>query len=126
MTISGYLPAAVYYVDPVTGIDTRTNAQAQSQATPWKSIPGSRNVANTGALPTRTLVPGDVVEVKRGSTFGVATSIGRLEFAQSGTVASSLVIRCSATWGTGSCTYSGMGVTMDGYFGLVTSGGAVC
>ena len=115
--ISTYGQAATYYVDPAIGNDTTGTG---TQAFPWKSIPGSRNVADTGALPTHTLAPGDVVEVKRGSIFGTATSVGRLEFTQNGTAASPIIIRCSTTWGIGACRFSGAGVITGGYFGLVT------
>lgn len=116
LAISSVAQSATYYVDPATGLDTNVGTQAM----PWKSIPGSRNVANTAGLPTHTLLPGDIVEVKRGSNFGVASGVGRLEFTQSGTAAAPITIRCSTTWGTGICTFLGTGVTVGGFFGLIT------
>lgn len=49
--------AATYYVDSVNGDDSRTNLQATSIATPWKSIAKANN----------TLVAGDAVYLRAGT-----------------------------------------------------------
>lgn len=107
--------AATYFVDPIKGSDLN----AGSNASPWKSVPGSRNTSDTAALPIRKLLPGDIVEVKRGSTFGATTDVGRLEFTQSGAPGRPIVIRCAATWGDGTCSFQGAGVTLPLYSALV-------
>lgn len=107
--------AATYYVDPVSGDDSRTNLQATSTSTPWKSIPGSYSHLNASvALPTHTLSPGDTVEVKGGTTIGAVNNVGRLQFTQSGTAAAPIVLKCSTTFGSGACTISGTGVALPG------------
>lgn len=107
--------AAIYYVDPVNGDDSRTNLQATSTASPWKSIPGSYSHVNANvALPTHTLSPGDTVEVKGGTTIGAVNNVGRLQFTQSGTAAAPIVLKCSTTFGSGPCTISGASVALPG------------
>ena len=54
--------AAKYYFSAVSGDDSRTTSQAQSTATPWKSITKLNSIMST-------LLPGDQVLFKRGETF---------------------------------------------------------
>jgi PKD repeat protein len=114
--------AATYYVDPVSGDDSRTNLQATSTSTPWKSIPGSYSHVNANvALPTHSLSPGDTVEVKGGTTIGAVNNVGRLDFIQSGTATAPITIKCSTSFGSGACTFSGAGVALPGAdWGVVT------
>ncbi len=112
--------AATYYVNPSGGSDSA----AGTLAAPWKSIPGSYSPTNASlALPTHTLSPGDVVEVRKGTTIGTVTNVGRLDFTQSGTAAAPIVIKCSTTanFGSGPCTFAGSTIAVPGSdWGIVT------
>jgi parallel beta-helix repeat protein len=79
--------ATNYYFSSSTGDDSRTAAQAQNPATPWKSIQKLNAV-----FPT--LSPGDSVLLKRGDVFE-----GKLVVAKSGTAANPIVV---AAYGSGS------------------------
>ena len=54
--------AATYYFSSASGDDSRTSAQAQSTATPWKTIGKLNSIMST-------LQPGDMVLFKRGDSF---------------------------------------------------------
>ena len=75
-----------YYFSTASGDDSRTSAQAQNPATPWKSI----NKLNSFFT---SLVPGDSVLFKRGETF-----YGSIKVAKSGTSSLPIVI---GAYGTG-------------------------
>lgn len=104
-----------YYVDPKKGSDLN----AGSKASPWKSVPGSRSTSDATLLPNRKLLPGDLIEVKRGSAFGAFTNVGRLEFTQSGAPGKPILIRCAPRWGDGTCSFNGTGTTLPPYSALV-------
>lgn len=78
---TAYAEAATYYISAsdAAASDTNTPIQAQSQATPWKSIAR----VNT-ALETAN--PGDTFLFKRGDTF-----VGEIDVARSGTAGSPIV-----------------------------------
>ncbi len=65
--------ATNYYFSSITGDDTRTAAQAQNPATPWKSIAKLNSYFSS-------LVPGDSVLFKKGETF-----YGSITISKSGT-----------------------------------------
>ena len=59
-----------YYFSSSTGDDSRTNAQAQNPATPWKTIDKLNSIVPS-------LASGDAVLLKRGDVFNGAISIRR-------------------------------------------------
>ena len=75
-----------YYFSTSGGDDTRTSAQAQSPATPWKTI----TKLNSSFI---SMLPGDSVLFKRGETF-----YGSIKIAKSGTAALPIII---GSYGTG-------------------------
>jgi|GEM_PF-1437970 len=62
LLVPTFTHAATYYFSTATGDDTRTATQAQSSATPWKSITKLNSYFST-------LQPGDSVLFNRGETF---------------------------------------------------------
>lgn len=63
--------AATFYIDSVSGSDANTSAQAQSQSTPWRFMPGQFGATgNSGAYSPQ---PGDVFVFKGGSTWTIAS-----------------------------------------------------
>ena len=54
--------AETYYFSSVSGQDSYTNSEAQSQSTPWKSLEKLNNIIST-------LSSGDSILLKRGETF---------------------------------------------------------
>jgi parallel beta-helix repeat protein len=79
--------AATYYVSSISGNDSYTTAQAQNQATPWKSMAKVNSFWNS-------LNPGDTVKLQCGSIFTSALYVGK-----SGTAGKPIVL---TTYGTGS------------------------
>ena len=75
-----YSEAKNYYFSSSAGNDSYTRTQAQSQATPWKSI------ARLNAL-FNSIVPGDNIYLKRGDIF-----FGAITISQSGTSDSLITI----------------------------------
>lgn len=69
-----------YYFSSNSGDDSRTNVQAQSPSTPWKSLTKLNTVITT-------LLPGDSILLKRGETF-----YGSIIVKKSGTSAAPIVI----------------------------------
>jgi parallel beta-helix repeat protein len=78
--------AATYYVSSISGNDSYTSTQAQSQATPWKTLAKVNSFFNS-------LNPGDQVLLQDGSVFS-----GQLIITKSGTAAQPIVI---STYGSG-------------------------
>lgn len=119
--------AAIYYVDPATGNDANPGL---AQTAPWRTIPGTRNLADSGWLRTSwggissasKLKPGDVIEIKAGTTMNSAAG-GRLHidgtYYENGLAGSPITIRVSATWGTGPFTYDLSGMTITQWLGGV-------
>ena len=70
LCLSGIANATNYYFSSITGDDTRTAAQAQNPATPWKSI------AKLNSYFT-SLGAGDSVLFKRGESFYGTITIGK-------------------------------------------------
>ena len=62
--------ATTYYFSSTTGDDARTAAQAQNQATPWKTLAKLNSIFST-------LNPGDVILFQRGNVF--SGSIGAIK-----------------------------------------------
>lgn len=78
--ISGiHADAATYYFSSTDGNDSRTNAQAQSSSTPWKSIDKLNSVFTS-------LQPGDQVLFKRGDIF-----YGGINISKSGSAGAPIV-----------------------------------
>jgi hypothetical protein len=68
--VTGY--SATFYADFATGNDANTSAQAQSQSTPWKFIPGMVGCAS--ACAAYSVQTGDVFVLKGGVTWTFAGS----------------------------------------------------
>ena len=84
--IFNFANATTYYFSSSTGDDARTAAQAQSQATPWRTL------AKLNAI-FSTLNPGDVIMFKRGEVF-----YGTIKATKSGTATSPITF---SAYGTG-------------------------
>jgi parallel beta-helix repeat protein len=80
VTFLNYVKAANYYFSNNSGNDDRTERQAQSPSTPWKTL-GKLNAYFS------SLQPGDSVLLKRGETF-----YGSINVNSSGTAGSPIVI----------------------------------
>ncbi|MFT3932608.1 MAG: T9SS type A sorting domain-containing protein [Chitinophagaceae bacterium] len=79
--LSVTIHASNYYISVQDGDDSRTSAQAQNPATPWKSIPKLNSVFMA------LLRPGDSILFKRGEVF-----YGQIIVEQSGSSAQPIVI----------------------------------
>lgn len=119
--------ATTYFIDPQTGSDSNAGT---SQGAPWQTLPGTRTVSNSGfkqaawgSITTAAKVqPGDILELKAGSTMS-STQGGRLlidaQYYSHGTAGSPITIRVSSTWGSGAFSYNGAGITVPAFNGLV-------
>jgi len=94
--------AATYYVSSVSGNDSYTAAQAQNQATPWKTM-GKVN----SFFPS--LNPGDTIKLQAGSIFTQPLNITR-----SGTASQQIVV---TTYGTGAPPFIVGFTTLSGWTG---------
>jgi hypothetical protein len=112
--------ATGFFVDPTTGLDTNNGL---TEDTPWKTIPGTRNVGDTdflnvswGAVSSgNKLVAGDIVFLKGGethtSTEGGVLLLDDTFYTLLGVGQSPITIQVSPTWGTGNFTFDGTGMT---------------
>jgi hypothetical protein len=120
--------ATTYYVDPTAGNDFNAGT---SQATPWKTIPGTRTTNNSDFLHNSWgnivkwnmyIQPGDIIELKAGTSITSAEG-GRLlvdgNFFKNGTSTNPIVIRVSSSWGTGNFMYNASGMTIPAYSSAV-------
>jgi hypothetical protein len=101
--------AATYYVDSVTGDDTRTSIQAQSQGTPWAHMPGmSGCISNCNSYAVQS---GDIFILKGGSVWTFAsTTADLITIGQSGITIQGGQ-RLDIPWGTGYPILDGAGTT---------------
>lgn len=82
----GNVKGSNYFFSSSAGVDTRTAAEAQNPATPWKSISKLNSIFST-------LLPGDSIIFKSGEVFD-----GSITVTKSGSVTSSIVF---SSYGTG-------------------------
>jgi parallel beta-helix repeat protein len=114
--------AVTYYVD----FDNGNNAfNGLTTTNCWKSIPGTRNTANTdwvsGATGWKRLLAGDVVVVKGGTTHS-ASKGGRIQidsiWYDHGTGTNPITISGGNGWGTGQSIIDGSGITVPSWGAL--------
>ncbi|MEI8139857.1 MAG: choice-of-anchor D domain-containing protein [bacterium] len=112
-----------YYIDFQAGNDTNSGT---SSGAAWKTIPGTRNPANTADVATRwgttfssTLkVPaGTVFKLKSGTICGTNNGCGMVNvssayYSTGATFANSILFQRDPTWGSGSVVFDGNGVTL--------------
>lgn len=131
LLFSAWSQGATYYIDLDSGVDS--NAGTSSGA-PWKTIPGTRNTADSadqstswggGTISSSSKVQaGDTLRIKSGtmhnSTDGGKILIGSTYYVTTATLANPITVLRDTGWGSGSTTFDGTGFTMGGGgFGLL-------
>ena len=116
--------ATTYYIDPQSGNDSNAGT---STSTPWATIPGTMNTANTrwlstswggGRISASNPVPaGTVFMLKSGATFNSSTA-GQILFNSSYylttyTLSNPVIIQRDTSWGSGTVTFDGTGITLN-------------
>ena len=122
--------AATYYIDFNNGSDA---AAGTSTATAWKTIPGTRNTANTdwqstswgGVINSSNKVPaGTVFKLKSGTTQDSSNG-GMILFSSTYynanySLSNPVIVQRDTTWGTGTVTFNGNGIILGGSgFGIL-------
>lgn len=98
--------ATTYYVDPMMGNDAYSGLL---QSRPWKNLPGSYRLDNTGPLTGSGWVhlqPGDTIKIRSGRTIRNRVRIDGSWYAN-GTSDAPITVMRHATWGTGAVTFDG-------------------
>jgi hypothetical protein len=106
--LSSSVLAATFYIDSATGNDTRSSAQAQSQSTPWKHMPGMRGCSN--ACASYSVKSGDVFVLKGGETWTDTSTSSLITIGVSGITIQGGQ-RLGTPWGTGYPVLDGTGST---------------
>ncbi len=100
------LDATTYYVDPVAGNDAYSGLL---QSRPWKNLPGSYRLDNTGPLTGSGWVhlqPGDTIRIRSGRTIRNRVRIDGSWYAN-GTADAPITVMRDTTWGVGAVTFDG-------------------
>lgn len=112
---------ATYSID----FDAGTDSNAGTQGSPWRSIPGTRNVGDTadlsasyggGVFTTSSKVPAGTLFLVKGGTRWDTNDGGRINITSSwydnASAASPITIRVDTNWGSGAVTIDGLGITV--------------
>jgi hypothetical protein len=114
-------------VDPASGNDGNSGT---TQSAAWKTIPGTKTRNASGWLrsawgsisSSSKVKSGDTIYIRGGTTMSSSTG-GHLvidsTFYDNGTSNNPISIQVSPTWGTGSFTYDGAGMTIPNWYTLV-------
>lgn len=86
-----------YYIDPTSGLDTRTSAQAKSKSTPWAHLPCMLSATSNAAA--YSPVAGDIFVLKGGETW-TRTNFP-CTWSGSGSSGNVITITADGTWFTG-------------------------
>ncbi|OPY69482.1 MAG: hypothetical protein A4E57_01169 [Syntrophorhabdaceae bacterium PtaU1.Bin034] len=111
------LLSAVYYVDPQNGSDSNPG----TQALPWKNIPGTCELDNSGFLTPSGWVrvnAGDTIRIKSGTTIHNRLHIDSTWY-QNGTSSAPITVRRDESWGTGPVVFDGGQQTLGVWDSLV-------
>lgn len=110
--------AITYYVDFDGGNDS---SNGTSTGTAWLNLPGTRNVGNTAYVNTHSIVAGDTIYIKSGTTHNSSDG-GRIfinsTYYANGTNGSKITIKRDITWGSGQIVINGTGITVSSDDGL--------
>ncbi len=128
---------ATYYVDFDNGNDA---AAGTTKETAWKTLPGTRNVANSdwrsssygaGVVVRNTVkvAAGTTFKIKSGTRMG-APSLGRLwissAFYANGTPAQPITMQRDLSWGTGQVVLDAASVVIPSYYGMIAIDSVDC
>src|SRR3972149_2422574 len=116
LILGSSLNAATFYVDFNSGSDSNTSAQAQSQSTPWKRIPGVNG--GSGAAASYATQPGDVFVLKGGVTWTFGTSANVLLELPNSNITIMGGQQLGTPWGSGFPILDGAGVPGTGKYGI--------
>ena len=112
---------ATYSID----LDAGNDANAGTQGSPWRSIPGTRNVGDTadlsaayggGTFSTSSKVPVGTLFLVKSGTSWTTNDGGRINITSSwydnASAASPITIRVDTNWGSGPVTFDFLGITV--------------